>query len=261
MNRLLEIGFQPAGHWLLEGNQLTFELARHSAQKNILYAFVCDGEVKYVGKTTRTLATRMAGYKRPGKTQTTNINNHRRIRKFLAGGVTVEIFALPDNGLLHYGRFHLNLAAALEDDIIRTINPEWNGGRTEPVSEPPEPTAPEDSPMPPAVGSFAFTLHATDFRSGFFNVGVSSQGYLGADGETVELLLGGESRPVLGTINRRANINATPRVMGGTALRDWFQANASVGDSIGVEVSSPTSVRLTRSSGQSAIVADRSGPV
>jgi len=93
MNRLLEIGFQPAGHWLLEGNQLTFELARHSAQENILYAFVCDGEVKYVGKTTRTLATRMAGYKRPGKTQTTNINNHRRIREFLAGGVAVEIFA------------------------------------------------------------------------------------------------------------------------------------------------------------------------
>jgi hypothetical protein len=74
MNRLLEIGVQPAGHWLLEGNQLTYELARHSAQKNILYAFVCDGEVKYVGKTTRALATRMAGYKRPGKTQTTNIN-------------------------------------------------------------------------------------------------------------------------------------------------------------------------------------------
>ncbi|MDQ3521522.1 MAG: GIY-YIG nuclease family protein [Gemmatimonadota bacterium] len=122
MNRLLEIGVQPAGHWLLEGNQLTFELARHSAQKNILYAFVCDGEVKYVGKTTRTLATRMAGYKRRGKTQTTNINNHRRIREFLAGGVAVEIFALADNGLLHYGRFHLNLAAALEDDIIGTIN-------------------------------------------------------------------------------------------------------------------------------------------
>lgn len=259
MNRLLEIGFQPAGHWLLEGDQLTFELARHSTQKNILYAFVCDGEVKYVGKTTRTLAARMAGYKRPGKTQTTNINNHRRIRELLAGGVAVEIFALPDNGLLHYGRFHLNLAAALEDDIIRTINPEWNGGRTEPVSEPPEPTAAEDSP-PAAVGSFAFTLQPTYFRSGFFNIGVSSQGYLGADGETIELFLSGESRPVLGTINRRANTNATPRVMGGTALRDWFQANASAGDSIGIEVSSPTSIRLTRNGGQSAIVADRPGP-
>jgi hypothetical protein len=62
--------------------------------------------------------------------------------------------------------------------------------------------------MPPAVGSFAFTLHATYLRSGFFNVGVSSHVYLCADGETVELFLGGESRPVLGTINRRANMSS-----------------------------------------------------
>jgi hypothetical protein len=62
--------------------------------------------------------------------------------------------------------------------------------------------------MPPSVGSFAFTLHSTYFRSGFFIVGVSSQGCLGADGETVELFLGGESRPALGTINRRANMRS-----------------------------------------------------
>ncbi len=62
--------------------------------------------------------------------------------------------------------------------------------------------------MPPAVGSFAFTVHATYFRSGFFIVGVSSKGCLGADGETVELFLGGESQPVLGTINRRANMSS-----------------------------------------------------
>ncbi len=244
MNRLLEIGFQTAGHWLLEGDLLTLELVRHSAQKNILYAFVCDGEVKYIGKTVRTLAVRMAGYKRPGRTQTTNINNHRRIREMLAAGVAVEIFALPDNGLLHYGQFHLNLAAALEYDIIRTINPEWNGGRTEPMIEPPERVTGEDVLISPVAGSFAFTLQPSYFRSGFFNVGVSYQEHLGADGETIELFLGDEPRPVLGTINRRANINATPRVMGGTAVRDWFQANAAVGDSVKVEVSSPTSIRL-----------------
>jgi hypothetical protein len=70
----------------------------------------------------------MSGYKTPTKTQTTNINNHRRIKDFLSLGVAVEILALPDSGLLHYGQFHLNLAAALEDAIIRVIDPEWNGG-------------------------------------------------------------------------------------------------------------------------------------
>src|SRR5437870_9631603 len=139
MNRLLEIGFEPAGHWLLENDRPNFELTRHSTQKNILYAFVCDGQVKYVGKTVRALSVRMSGYKNPGKTQTTNINNHRCIKELLSDGVAVEILALPDSGLLHYGQHHLNLAAALEDDIIRVVDPEWNGGAsegsiTEPVS-------------------------------------------------------------------------------------------------------------------------------
>ena len=67
MNRLLEIGFQPAGHWLLIDGKLRFDLMRHATQRNILYAFICDAEVMYVGKTIRMLATRMSGYKTPAK--------------------------------------------------------------------------------------------------------------------------------------------------------------------------------------------------
>ncbi len=131
MNRLLQIGFQPAGHWLLVNGKLKFDLTRHATQTNILYAFVCDAEVMYVGKTVRTLAVRMSGYRTPTRTQTTNVNNNRRILDLLARGAAIEILALPDNGLLHYGMFHLNLAAALEDDIIRKLNPPWNGGKPE----------------------------------------------------------------------------------------------------------------------------------
>jgi hypothetical protein len=55
----------------------------------------------------------MAGYKTPGGTQTTNRKNHWKIKQLLAEGVAVQIYALPDSGLLHYGKFRLNLAAAL----------------------------------------------------------------------------------------------------------------------------------------------------
>jgi hypothetical protein len=72
----------------------------------------------------------MSGYKNPGKTQTTNINNHRRIKELLSDGAAVEILALPD-WLVRYGQFCLNLAAGLEDDIIRVVDPEWNGGTSE----------------------------------------------------------------------------------------------------------------------------------
>lgn len=243
MNRLLEIGFEPAGHWLLQSGKVTFELLRHASQRNILYAFVCDGQIKYVGKTVRELAVRMSGYKNPSKTQTTNIRNNARIRELLEAGVAVEILALPDNGLLHYGQFHLNLAAALEDDIIRLINPEWNGGMVE------KPSIAELGPVQPEVvqtpiGTFSFILQPTYFKSGFFNVGVSSQKYLGNDGETIELFLGAATTPVLGAINRRANLNGTPRIMGGTRLRDWFASVALPMSEIIVVVMSPNSIGL-----------------
>jgi len=244
MNRLLEIGFVPAGHWLLEDDLLKCELTRHSTQKNILYAFVCDGQVKYVGKTIRALAVRMSAYRTPGKTQTTNINNHRHIREVLSRGAAVEILALPDSGLLHYGQFHLNLAAALEDAIIRVIDPEWNGGTAEGELDLPElPATAAGSPVS-FVGTFSFILQPTYYRTGFFNVGVSSENLLGADGETIELFLGDGDQPILGSISRRANVNGSPRVMGGTGLRDWFKANASEMDSVSVTVLSPTAIRL-----------------
>lgn len=244
MNRLLEIGFEPAGHWLVENDKLKFELTRNSTQKNILYAFVCDGQVKYVGKTICALSVRMSGYKNPGQTQTTNINNHRRIKELLFSGVAVEIFALPDSGLLHYGAFHLNLAAALEDDIIRVIDPEWNGGTAEGVSSLPAPIAADSEPESPPIQTFAFILQPTYYGQGFFNVSVTSEKCLGSDGETIELFLGNESQPILGTINRRATKNGTPRIMGGTGLRNWFNANAAVMGNIAVDVFSPTSIRL-----------------
>lgn len=251
MDRLLAIGFGFAGHWLMENGKLKCDLIRYSSQKNVLYAFVYDGQVKYVGKTKDTLASRMNGYRTPGKTQTTNIKNNAHIKELLAKNVAVEIFALPDNGLMHYGQFHLNLAAALEDDIIRVIDPEWNGGVPESVvfaiDEALEITAATEPELKiPALvrGNFKFVLHPTYYGTGFFNVRTDSEQLLGADGETIEIFLGEESQPILGEINRRANKNGTPRVMGGKDLKRWFKAQATEMAEISVEVMSPKSIRL-----------------
>jgi hypothetical protein len=245
MNRLLDIGFEPAGHWLLSEGKLVFVLTRHSTQKNILYAFVCDGEVMYVGKTVQTLVKRMSGYRTPGRTQITNIGNHHRIVELINSGSAIEILALPDSGLMHYGPFHLNLAAALEDDIIRKLDPKWNGGKAEQVAPANlVEVEPDVESLPTFTATFAFVLQPTYFRSGFFNVGVTAQKHLGADGETIELFLGNSNTPVLGMINRRANTNGTPRIMGGTKLRDWFQHHAREMDDVAIQVLSPTAIRL-----------------
>lgn len=250
MNRLLAIGFQLCGHWFLEKNELNFKLIQHSGQKNILYAFICDGQVKYVGKTTQQLAKRMAGYKNPGISQSTNIRNGKYIRDLLSSGVAVDILALPDNGLMHYGQFHINLAAALEDDIILKLAPEWNGGKSEPIdstegSVNPIPNKTSDCISKSIEASFQIDLQPTYYKSGFFNVRVSDEKLIGSDGGSIEIFLGDNEIPILGAINRRCNTNFTPRIMGGTGLRDWFVQNAEIGKKITVGVLSPYAIRLT----------------
>ena len=92
--------------------------------------------------------------------------------------------------------------------------------------------------------AFSFILQPTYFQTGFFNVGADAQMYLGADGEKIELFLGNAQHPVIGTIDRTAHKNRTPRVMGGSALRIWFQTHAHEMERISVQVFSPISIRL-----------------
>lgn len=139
----------------------------------------------------------------------------------------------------------MNLAAGLEDSLIKVIDPPWNGGRIRDlhVDEESEPDGEEPERL---VGRFPITLHPTCMRSGFFNVGVDYQMLLGQDRETIEFFLGDAEQPIKGTINRSANTNHTPRLMGGVGLRDWFQAEFAVGEEMEVEVLSPRSVRLKK---------------
>ena len=66
----------------------------------------------------------MKGYEKPGPTQRTNIKNRRNIMKQPTDGKFVDIFVLPDSGLLQYGGFHINLAAGLEDSLISYTDPQ-----------------------------------------------------------------------------------------------------------------------------------------
>lgn len=261
MNRLLDIGFQFAGHWLLEGDRLRVAIRQHGEQRNVLYAFVCEGEVKYVGKSTQTLRKRMAGYISPGPTSWTNQRNHKSIRSLLAQGDSVDVYALPDNGLMHYGAFHLNLAAGLEDSIIEMLAPEWNmtvkklarSAAHVDTHEVEEQDNESDSAQKEDAGqqwlteaasaSFEFHLQRTYWNRGFFNVGVASSAMLGADGDTIEIFFGDSQQAILGTISRVANSNHTPRVFGGPALRKCFQTLPEMTNML-VQVLSPTSIRI-----------------
>ncbi len=126
LNKRTQIGFKKVGTWNIDGETVSLKIGEESSSKNVLYSFVVDGELKYIGKTTQALKKRMYGYKNPGPTQSTNIKNNQLIKNALKENSKVELFVLPDHGLLHFGEFHVNLAAGLEDSIVRTLLPEWN---------------------------------------------------------------------------------------------------------------------------------------
>lgn len=126
MDRLFKIGFRNVGKWIQNQSGIEYVLNDCGEDSNILYCFVSENTVLYVGKTVQPLKKRMYGYQKPGPTQSTNIKGNKNVNNLLSEGKQVEIYALPDNGLLHFGDFHINLAAGLEDSIVKTLNPLWN---------------------------------------------------------------------------------------------------------------------------------------
>ena len=245
MDRLLNIGFELVGQWHIDGDRLRAQLDRHAMHEHVIYAFVIDQEVKYVGKTLQCLHKRFSGYRNPADDQSTNIANNRRIREQLAAAKPVEIYALPDRSLLRVGEFHLNLAAGLEDDIIRVLRPEWNGGAAARAASTRPIAVPLVKAAPNARHSFPLILRETYFKHGFFNVGVAAQHLLGADGSAIEVYLGDATDPSLrGVIDRRANLNHTPRIRCGRVLRDWFKMNSSLMAKVSVDVLTPNCLRI-----------------
>ena len=123
---LAKLGFELVGEWSLKLNCIDFQLQKHKDKTNILYAFAVDKKVMYIGKSTQTLYKRMIGYKNPGPTQSTNINNNARIHKILNDNRSVDIYVFIQVEDYFYRGVKVNLAAGLENNLIGLFNSPWN---------------------------------------------------------------------------------------------------------------------------------------
>jgi len=252
MNRLLNIGFISVGHWSLINDDIKYNLTSHHTTTNVLYSFISNGEIKYIGKTKMQLTQRMYGYQNPGASQTTNIRVNAAIKNLLDNDQPVDIFILTDNGLLRYGDFRINLAAGLEDTLIYEINPDWNlsGRNLIPIDTASERQELTNDPQPtvtliPVLTTINILLGQAYYNQGFFNVGREFSELFGADNATIDIQLGSSGDTTIqGYINRTANKNGTPRIMGGKELRNWVKNNFHPNDTMVVDIISPIAVRL-----------------
>ena len=122
---LRQLGFEEAGHWRIRAGRPYFRLESHHQLSDVLYAFVADTAVMYVGKTATALETRMRAYRMPGPTQRTNLRVRAHMSRLLARGDTLAIWVMLHDPLTYRG-FKVSLAAGLEDAVIQATRPQWN---------------------------------------------------------------------------------------------------------------------------------------
>jgi hypothetical protein len=122
-SRLIEGGFTEMGCWQLRDNAISVSLA--VPPKPGVYAFAIDGIVQYVGLASKSLASRLGFYARPGSTQSTNIRLNQLITEHSTAGSTVSIhIACP--GDFEWGGFRVRGAEGLEAGIIAEYEVPWN---------------------------------------------------------------------------------------------------------------------------------------
>lgn len=93
---------------------------------------------------------------------------------------------------------------------------------------------------------YELQLHKSYFDKGFFNLGVSVDRFVRNDNGPINLYLGPARSTLTARVDRNANQNGTPRIMGGAELRAWFHRNFEQNDKVAVEVLSPTELWLGR---------------
>ena len=94
------------------------------------------------------------------------------------------------------------------------------------------------------VPVYTLTLHKTYYAKGFFNLGVDVERYVRKDSGTAVLFLGNSKTRIEASVDRNANQNGTPRILGGAELRNWLQRNCKLGDRVNIHILKPAELWL-----------------
>lgn len=94
---------------------------------------------------------------------------------------------------------------------------------------------------------FNIILQPTYYNQGFFNVSVLYSANFGAHNSPISIRLGNNPNPVViqAHINRTANNNGSPRIMGGVDLARWFQANFNVMSVLTIQIVNVNSIIIS----------------
>ncbi len=245
MQRLTDIGFKKVGNWTLKNGSFNHTIVNHLKSKDLLYSFICEKAVLYIGKTTDTLKNRMNGYKNASGTQKTNIRVKRKIIELLEASKSVEIYILLEDINFTYKNYKLSLASGLEDNLIASIKPEWNFIGNNRIKEQAIPSEDEkvilENTIDPqvAIKTCEFKLGETYFKNGYFNFPSKEKDFLPTKATEVIIILGKNSEFITNGNFCFANKQKQLRVFGKEALKQWFHDNYEIGALVRIDILKP----------------------
>lgn len=108
---------------------ISFKITNQQPERErVGYAFIVDGEVKYIGvceSSTTTLKDRMSRYKN-WQGGGTNKRIAKKIKGCLENKRVVKIFALNPRSPCKYNDLDVDLVKGLENPLIEKLEPKWN---------------------------------------------------------------------------------------------------------------------------------------
>jgi hypothetical protein len=250
MKRLTEIGFKKVGTWILTNGSFNHTITNHLTEKDLLYSFICEKVVFYIGKTTDTLKNRMNGYKNAGGSQKTNIRVKAKLMELLEDSKFVDIYILLDDINLKYKSYNISLASGLEDNLIAAIKPKWNFRGNNRIKEQELPGENESviiENLPHFVNktkTVEITLGQEYWNKGFFNFSKNELLLLPNKRSDVTLLLGQNEDFLTAGHFHFATQENQPRVRGNKGLKQWLQDNYKQGDKVKIDILKPDLYRI-----------------
>ena len=256
MKKIVELGFEKVGKWSFKNELFKFELNDNYTNRNILYSFVIENEIKYIGKSIKTISQRLNGYKNPNITQRTNFRLNNLIIEKLKDGKEVEIYLFVDKAELNYRGKNINLSAGLEDNLIAEYLPEWNSlGKNIKLSERKKVIKIENKEniMEKVYNEeIIVKIGEAYYNQRFFNIRKKySELFAKNHLEPIKIQLGENiEKIIIGKINRTANSTGAPRIImtgiDGIEYENWVQENFKMGDIFKVEIIEKDLIKLKK---------------
>jgi hypothetical protein len=125
---LRDLGFEPAGQWMLDNGRPLPQMASGQSSRFALYAFELGGAIVFIGRARHAFGGDIGGNEPLGMTRHHTTENDRRIVTALMQGEDIEILEFSPSEHLEYRGWRVNIAAGLLDALVEGIKPEWNAG-------------------------------------------------------------------------------------------------------------------------------------